>query len=113
MKFKKKLFYHPSGSSTPTDLRKNINNDIVDIFIKTCNPMRKILLGANKPMQGLYIFFLTHENILKIGKFFESKLEQRQNKTILKALQKADEVSKYLFFYYNLQINISLILFVL
>lgn len=42
------LLAHP----THTDLRKNINNDIVDIFIKTCNPMRKILLGANKPMQG-------------------------------------------------------------
>lgn len=106
---------------TPTDLRKNMNSDLVDMFLKTCNPMRKILLGVDKPLQGpnmaqmwidpadrlkgkvqftppkdiLCLKALTHESILNIGKSFEDKLQQTQEQLILKAVKDAKENAKY------------------
>lgn len=37
---------------TPSDLEKRLGKDLVEVFLKTCTPIEKILFGRDKPLKG-------------------------------------------------------------
>ncbi|CAO1399367.1 unnamed protein product [Diamesa hyperborea] len=104
---------------TPTDLKKNISKELVDVFLNTCTPIEKVLFGRDKPLKGpdkLWIDpkdrcgdekvkftplktdclqALTHQGILEIGKQFEERIEERNSKRIAKAVKEAEKFADF------------------
>lgn len=42
------LANHP----TPSDLEKRLGKDLMEVFLKTCTPLQKVLFGRDKPLKG-------------------------------------------------------------
>ena len=104
---------------TPTDLKKNISKELVDVYLATCTPIEKVLFGRDKPLKGpdkLWIDpkdrcgdekvkftplktdclqALTHQGILEIGKQFEAKIEERNSNRIARAVKEAEMFADY------------------
>lgn len=103
---------------TPTDLERNMSRELIDVYLKTCTPIEKVLFGRDKPLKGpegeLWIDpnnrgdgkvkltpmrmekiqALTHQGILEIGKQIEVKMSEANKKLVEKAVQEAEELAK-------------------
>lgn len=103
---------------TPTDLERNISKELVEVFLKTCTPIERVLFGRDKPLKGpgsLWINpadrlssnqvrltpsktecvqALTHLGILEIGKRLEKKVDEKNRKIIAEAVAEIEEFAK-------------------
>ena len=104
---------------TVTDLERNMGKKLVDVYLKTCTPIERTLLGRDKPLKGpgklwinpedrlgeetaqltplptVKLQAMTHQEILRMGMKFEEKFEEQNRQTIAKAVAEAEELSKY------------------
>lgn len=105
---------HPTSS----DLERNMGKDLLEVYLKTCTPFERTLLGRDKPlkgpgqlwidpddrMEGSQVRFtpmrtekvqaLTHLGILEIGKQIEGKMEEKNKKRIAEAIADDEELAK-------------------
>lgn len=109
--------HHP----TPSDLERNMSKELVDVFLKTCTPIERVLFGRDKPLKGpgeLWINpndrlqgkqlrqtpsstegvqALTHQGILKIGEQIERKMEESNRKMVEEAIEEVEKLAKFVF----------------
>lgn len=103
---------------TPADLERNMGKELVDIYLKTCTPIERVLFGRDKPLKGpskLWISpedhldgrkvrltpmrtesvqALTHHGILEIGKQIEEKILVENKNAIAEAIADAEGLAK-------------------
>lgn len=110
-------FLDVKNHPTPTDLRKNISRELVEVFFKTCTPIERTLFGKDKPLKGPGNIWinpddrgdgkvkltplrtekmqaLTHQGILEIGMQISVKMDEKNQKLIDEAIQETEEVGK-------------------
>lgn len=95
-----------------------MSKELVDIYLKTCTPIERVLFGRDKPLKGpskLWISpadhsdgnmtrltpmrtesvqALTHHGILEIGKRIEEKLLTENKKAIAEAVADVEGLAK-------------------
>lgn len=95
-----------------------MSKELVDIYLKTCTPIERVLFGRDKPLKGpskLWISpedhsggnmirltpmrtesvqALTHHGILEIGKQIEEKIHANNKKAIAEAVADAEGLAK-------------------
>lgn len=108
------VHHHPK----PSDLERNMSKELVDVYLKTCTPIERVLFGRDKPLKGpgpLWISpedrsderqlrltptstegvqALTHLGILEIGEQIERKMEESNRKLVEMAVEEIEEVAK-------------------
>lgn len=109
--------HHP----TPSHLERNISKELVDVYLKTCTPIERVLFGRDKRLKGSGSFWinpedrlkgqqlrmtpestegvqaLTHRGILEIGEQIERKMEDSNRKLVDKAVEEMEELAKLVF----------------
>lgn len=101
---------------TPTDLKRNLGNEnIVDVYSRTCTPIQRKLIGCDSKLKGpgnLWIDpnggtkrqltpinvekvqALTHQAILQIGEEIETKIDMKNTKLAEKIIEETLEFAK-------------------
>lgn len=106
--------HHP----TPSDLERNVSRELVDVYLKTCTPIERVLFGRDKMLKGPSSLWinpedrlkgqqlrmtpkstegvqaLTHRGILEIGEQIERKMEESNRKLVEKAVEETEELAK-------------------
>lgn len=96
-----------------------MSKELVDVYLKTCTPIERVLFGRDMPLKGPEKLWLnpddrsegnttcltpirtegvqalTHQGILEIGKQIEEKMLEQNNKLIEEAVVEAQELAKY------------------
>lgn len=104
--------------TTVGQLERNMGKPLVEVYLKTCTPFERTLLGRDRPLTcpgDLWISpddrckgdevrltpvktesvqALTHQGILEIGKRIEKQLEETKKKDIEEAVEEARELAK-------------------
>lgn len=103
---------------TPSDLERNMGKELFEVYLKTCTPIERTLLGRDKalkgpeklwinpddrlngnklrltPMNTEAVQALTHRRILEIGRQIEVKMEGKNKEIVEKAVAEAEEIAK-------------------